>query len=52
MQFYYVHYIKRAKTYELRQRANHDIDSYFVDDMIYEVPTSKQDNADITITKM
>ena len=25
MQFYYVHYIKRAKTYELRQRANHDI---------------------------
>ena len=51
MQFYYVHYIKRAKTYELRQRANHDIDSYFVDDMIYEVPPSKQDNADITITK-
>ena len=51
MQFYYVHYIKRAKTYELRQRANHDIDSYFVDDMIYEVPTSQQDSADITITK-
>jgi len=50
MHFYYVHYIKRAKTYELRQRSNHDIDSYFVDDLIYDIPT-EADNPDITITK-
>ena len=50
MNFYYVHYLKRAKTYELRQRSNHDIDSYFVDDLIYDVPT-EADNPDITITK-
>ena len=50
MHFYYVHYIKRANTYELRQRSNHDIDSYFVDDLIYELPTTG-DNPDITVTK-
>ena len=50
MHFYYVHYIKRANTYELRQRSNHDIDSYFVDDLIYELPTTGN-NADITVTK-
>lgn len=50
MNFYYVHYVKRTKTYELRQRTNHDIDSYFVDDLIHELP-SEAENPDITVTK-
>ncbi len=50
MNFYYVHYVKRTKTYELRQRTNHDIDSYFVDDLIHELP-AEAENPDITVTK-
>lgn len=50
MNFYYVHYFKRANMYELRQRSNHDIDSYFVNDLIHEIPT-EADNPDITVTK-
>ena len=49
LSYYYVHYIKKTKTYELRLRTNTSIDSYFVDDLIYEVPMTLIDSPDIHI---
>ena len=49
LSYYYVHYIKKTKTYELRLRTNTSIDSYFVDDLIYEVPMTSEDSPDIHI---
>lgn len=51
MSYYYVHYSKLTKKYELRLRLNNNIDSYNVNDLIYEVPKRKKTNADITITQ-
>ena len=51
MSYYYVHLSKRTKKYELRLRLNNNIDSYNVNDLIYEVPKRKKANADITITQ-
>ena len=49
LSYYYVHYIKHTKQYELRQRSNTSIDSYLVDDLIYELPTASVDEPDIHV---
>jgi len=51
MSYYYVHYNKTKKEYQLRTRNNFDIDSYYVDDLIYEVKEEQIKDADIRITK-
>jgi|TARA_B100001013_G_C24479918_1_gene390852 hypothetical protein len=48
---YCVEYSKRKKQYELKSRLLDEIDSYNVNDLIYEVPTRKTSNADLTITQ-
>jgi|TARA_B100000927_G_scaffold290491_1_gene289499 hypothetical protein len=50
MSYYYVHYNKTKKEYQLRTRTNFDIDSYLVDDLIYEIPQDNIDNSDIKVT--
>lgn len=49
LSYYYVHYIKRAKQYELRQRSNTSIDSYLVDDLIYQLPSVSDETPDIHV---
>ena len=51
MSYYYVHFSKLTKKYELRLRLNNNIDSYNVNDLIYEIPKRKKANADVTITQ-
>tara|TARA_B110000495_G_scaffold126233_1_gene109844 strand:- start:954 stop:1547 length:594 start_codon:yes stop_codon:yes gene_type:complete len=51
MSYYYVHYSKITKKYELRLRINNNIDSYSVNDLIYEIPKDTIDNADLSITQ-
>ena len=51
MSYYYVHFSKIKKTYELRLRINTNIDSYSVNDLIYEIPKNSIDNADLSITQ-
>lgn len=51
MSYYYVHYSKITKGYELRLRINNNIDSYSVNDLIYEIPKNNLDNADLNITQ-
>lgn len=48
---YCVEYSKRKKRYELKSRLLDEIDSYNVNDLIYEVPNRKTSNADLTITQ-
>ena len=48
---YRVEYSKRKKKYELKSQLINDLDSYNVNDLIYEVPTRKTKNADLTITQ-
>jgi hypothetical protein len=48
---YRVEFSKSKKVYELKSRLIDEIDSYNVNDLIYELPTRKTKNADLTITQ-
>ena len=41
----------KKKVYELKSRLIDELDSYNVNDLIYELPTRKTRNADLTITQ-
>jgi|TARA_B100000586_G_C20062119_1_gene406743 hypothetical protein len=48
---YRVEFSKSKKVYELKSRLIDELDSYNVNDLIYELPTRKTRNADLTITQ-
>ena len=50
MSYYYVPIIIKQRRNIVAYSTNFDIDSYLVDDLIYEIPQDNIDNSDIKVT--